>query len=165
MTNKESTRYKSSRHEERSSKRFKSKLTPNSGAIDSTKLKGDHQSDYYFFECKSTSKKSFSLSVDLINDTKDKADKVSKYWILDVEFQGDHPDQVVSNVIVMDPGTFTQQLPLNRPEISVKDFVAELIKDYKSEDQRDFIKKLIKETKHLNYEEKSHLISLTKKPN
>lgn len=160
MVNKDSTRYKSSRHEGRSSKRFQSKLTPNSGAIDSDRLKGDHQSDHYFFECKSTKSKSFGLSVDLIEDTMSKANKVSKHWILDIEFQGEHPDQVVSNVVVMDPNTFKDSLPLNRDSVSVKDFLKDLISVNLNGCNIEAIADIVKSTKHLSKKDREELIKL-----
>lgn len=96
------TKDHSNAHEKRVATSYAGIKNPNSGAIPVAKLKGDVRTSRHMIECKCTSDRSLTVTLDYINKIKKEAWDDRKVWIIDGEIHGKNPDDVLTAVTVCD---------------------------------------------------------------
>lgn len=96
------TKDHSNAHERRVATAYEGVKNPNSGAIPVAKLKGDVRTSRHMIECKCTSDKTLSITLDYINKIKKEAWDDRKVWVIDGEIHGKNPDDVLASVTMCD---------------------------------------------------------------
>lgn len=104
------TRELSDAQEKRVSKLFNAKINPNSGAVRNSNKKGDLENETHRFECKATMGESLSIKKNDVRKIEKLARQKIKKWIMNFEFQGDNPGDVIYNLTLVPTDDFLELL-------------------------------------------------------